>query len=749
MDKQLALKENIIKTICCLEITFALFLQYFSACWALCWLVIVLIFIFFKYFSDAIHEENIQRARFVELHNGRVQNSQFGDVISIANGKLEIAPNEYLQLVEMTDNCIKYCLEETIDAHNVTAFWSVQKIRHRDEHRGYRFELKITIRKLKRNHFDSYGQSENQSNIRSFLLRDQDYPYYFDTSIRKKAKMEKRIFNTIYDNTEHPFHLDYRNHLQFDHGAEHLNIGEYYAKGSAPVIKYHVRTQDSPFQAENVNHLHHHYFLNKEEVPIFKTSHYEKSSHYPGPFNGFPNQQSQISIPKLQNHESFGGGTTPQTPFHFPDELKLHEPIQPTTYRGHYDDNRESILEGIHSNHLNGHTPPNQVAFPARHSNVIPIPSINTTPTYSVFEHQTSPTPSIQSLYTKQILNSNRLQLPIHQSPHNPLYWLNQEHPDIKFVPSNPYRENHYSELDPIFHGSTVLVTPPEPTSPSESDVNSEPIDTDVRFVSQLPLQDDSSNDQPYDIPTETHETTATNTDPSFTTPLNAVTTTKQVIPSKDNSYPDSINAQLPPPDSGADVRVPYVEAESSTPSSKKTKPKFVTTVKYDDSSAETTESSIEQTTKKPRHRKYKSRITPTTSTTEKPSWSPKRPRLRSSDKFKTNSEILKNFDKKSSYSNRRKLTLRRATTTIEPITVTQELTTENEPVSTTEAQIDELPRTSQSVRKSVSVHIAEKVTVVPKKSSRQFNGKNDRKKYAKIKKVEKNEENRNEDKLE
>ena len=151
----------------------------------------------------------------------------------------------------------------------------------------------------------------------------------------------------------------------------------------------------------------------------------------------------------------------------------------------------------------------------------------------------------------------------------------------------------------------------------------------------------------------------------------------------------------------------------------------------------------MNKTTKKSSYGRYKTQRSP--SSTEKPSWAPKRPRLRGSDKYKTNSELAHNSEKKSHYANRRKITLRKTTTTTAaPTTVTQEFGNDSEAVSTTVASLlEDEPRTSQSVKKSVSVHIAEKVTVMPKKAAKVvINSKSGEikkpRRVAKIKKVEK-----------
>lgn len=698
-------------------------------------------------------------------------------MINLVNGKFEMDQNGIFQLVEINDNCIKYCQEESIDGHNITAFWSVYKIRHRDEQRGYRYEWKITVRRVRNSRFDGKRHSEHTINIRSFVIRDQDYPQYFDGPVKKKQlKMEKRIFNTFYDKAEHPFELDYHTHAtQYDRGGENLNIGEYYAKVSAPGFRYQIQPpQDKmPLTPASATHLHHHYFLNKDEVPIFKTNNFEKVTAFPGHFNAlsFSNSvaPSQLTIPRVQNQlDSYGeiSQTTLQAPFHFPEEVKHRKPhqteiIRPTTYRGHYDDKSESILlDEVERNNFEHHHRHNQnqnrlITFPARHSNS--IPSVTTSPSSHAINLNSSPTPKIQSLYSKPFTNPNGPHPSFTQSNADQ-YWFDQHplhHQNYNFVSSFPYHENNYSELDPIYHGP--LATPSDIPSSSISELTSGIHDADDRFVTQFPFQhlgDDSS----YDIPTEVHQTTSTNTDPSFTTTYNAVTTAKydsSQVEGFSHPIPDSINAQLPPPDSGTDIRVPYVRADKSTLKTKSyrkknEKKKFTIIEDSDDENDDVStgpfEKSVEKTTTKSSSSKFRNQKS--TSSTEKPPWTPKRPRLRGSDRYKTNSELVKNAGKKSNFANRRKITLRKTTTTTEPTTIIQELNNENKWVSTVThvPLIETEPRTSQSVQKSVSVHIAEKVTVIPRKSAKvvlssKHGGTEKPRRVARIKKVEKSVE--------
>lgn len=210
----------------------------------------------------------------------------------------------------------------------------MEKIRHHDTSRGHAMELKLTIVPMRRNHAESKreivsgsggGGGGGQLKPRSFVVRDIDYPRYFDENadgLAPRNKIQKRTFDMFgmsqpfFDNYRIPLHYNYQSKY-----ADNLNTGEYYVSGDIgsqttdrafyqhplPTIQYqspsgfHEQQQlqrphsirfptasagstndyvdtvgtASPFTS---THLHHHFYLNKNNVPIVKATAFEKEN---------------------------------------------------------------------------------------------------------------------------------------------------------------------------------------------------------------------------------------------------------------------------------------------------------------------------------------------------------------------------------------------------------------------------------------------------------------------------------------
>lgn len=695
----------------------------------------------------------------------------------MASGRLQI--NEYgnVFITESEENCIKRCSDDLTSEKNVTAFWSVEKIRHRDENRGHRFELKITIRPIRKNRFDGKRETNNNfsgdNKSRSFIIKDQDYPKYFSNleNVTKKSglRIEKRIFNTMYDNAEIPFHLNYRRRPSFPIPYEqtnNLNIGEYYM-GAHPASPYHPRplrynelATHNRFNSPNVNdhslpgHLHHHFYLNKDEVPIFKASLYENSNIYAPPGASGPilysnqqfpqeQQQPQQELPPLHRPNNLQIENqiranayyrditpTPHTSVHFPGPYQFNPLPGEPQIKGPYDDNRETILEGelepqkyntpfeLNNNFLN---------FPPRNNKpYLPNTIPTTSQAYQIDSTSLSPPVSFYG---------NQYQA---QNPHtnNQLYWLghtNAPYPinsNANFEGSFPYQENTYSEIDPIYHGQPILVTPV-----NLGILHGPNNDEATKAVSQLPLQNSNIESSSFDPTIENHQTLQENSEPNYTTPYNILTTTQSDGAKNENenvSYPDSINAQLPPPESYDDLTVPYVDATVLTD-----KP-YTHTVKLDSQSDEqnisnrkteyvTTEnqsgSNVPNKMEKysdnrsPVQIRYRGRKS--SAATEKPAikWSPKRTRQRKPSVSESNGESSEKQEIRKRKISRSTTTTTKSTTTADILndkTPNTDQQSESDIITVTPIYFHDEPRTSQSVQKSVSVRVGEAMTVKP-----------------------------------
>lgn len=745
----------------------------------------------FQFLSEIVSKDILHAADYHALPNRKIQ--KFGDIIGMATGRLEINEHGGAAIVELPENCIKLCADEYLAEKNVSGVWSVEKIRHRDENRGHRYELKITIRAMKKYRFDTKrdaidANGNGLSKARSFLIKDEDYPKYFsghrDTHIEQRKsnqRVEKRIFNILYDNTEIPFHLNYGRSpnipLVYGLGQDsHLNIGEYYmGRPAVPSSSFHSRPlrfggggphpppNGLPSNGPNPltpGQLHHHYYLNKDEVPIYKASLFENGNVFGqhaahGPVvlpNQMPNHQySTIRNPQSQRienqirpNEYFNSFTpTPSIPVQFPGTESDDAAKYRGSVNGVYDENRETILEGEHhkyvgpqfdvTNNLLNFSPPQ----PAKqNSHVSTANGHGITPTPYVFQIDASPSPAPISFYSNPNQNQHQQHHP--QSNHvqpssvyssqqlaNQFYWFGDGHqqprnPNAHFESSYPFHENTFSELDPVYHGhgqdQSISVTPGnivsvQPTTGFERDSN--------REASQLPHQHSSIG---YTVSSEDQSTTQENTEPNFTTPYVLSTTKTFGKQHSNDGKPDSINAQLPPPDADDDLTVPYVDASIHTEKPyapirlierpvehrhiAHSKTEYVTTENRNDEivAAATDvpnkmEKIFDSDHRTPIQVRYKSQKNTNAAEKQTVKWTPKRTRQR---KPATENEN----ERKATYRHRKVST---TTTTATP-TVTSSDTEDTNPEIITAKSVffhDE-PRTSQSVKKTVSIRIGD-----------------------------------------
>lgn len=411
-----------------------------------------------QFHSETISKDILQAAEYHALPNRKVP--KFGDIIGIASGRLEINKHgDEAVIVELPENCIKLCADDYLTEQNVSGVWSVEKIRHRDENRGHRYELKISIRPMKRNRFDARrdadGGNGGLSKSRSFLIKDDDYPQYFadgpntdGNDVRKgNQRIEKRIFNILYDNTEIPFHLNYGRSpnipLVYGLGQDsNLNIGEYYMnRPPAPAAAASFQSRPLRFSAGHhpspSGHLHHHYYLNKEEVPIYKASLFnngnifgQHGSHGPlvlpdqmtsVKYSTIRNPQNQHIENQIRPNEYFNSFSPTQSiPIQFhgvsSEAVKFKGGVN-----GLYDDHRgESVLEGEHqkyvvsqfdvqnNNLLNSPPPPPPPS--KQNAGILPGHGHGITPTPYVFQIDTSSSPTPSPQVTVQLSQSMRKQ---------------------------------------------------------------------------------------------------------------------------------------------------------------------------------------------------------------------------------------------------------------------------------------------------------------------------------------------------
>ncbi|XP_055539300.1 mucin-5AC-like [Wyeomyia smithii] len=161
-----------------------------------------------------------QKAIYAAPYIGMVDLSvpRFGDIVELAHGRLE----------KENDDAYYFVQDDSANPHangrNVSAYWKVERIRHRDEQRGHRYELKFTVAPIK-----DYLLDENAIVNRSFVVRDEDYPRYFGfvspNSIPMTKKSDQFMDRAVFDPVM-PYHPAYSNRLYRPTQAT-MTLGEY------------------------------------------------------------------------------------------------------------------------------------------------------------------------------------------------------------------------------------------------------------------------------------------------------------------------------------------------------------------------------------------------------------------------------------------------------------------------------------------------------------------------------------------
>lgn len=704
--------------------------------------------------SETVSKMTLVAAHYIRLPNRQI--IKFGDIIGMASGRLEVNDNGEGAIVELPVNCIKACADEYVNKKNVSAVWSVEKIRHRDETRGHRYEMKISVRPVIRPELENRRDAENSPiKPRSFLIKDNDYPKYFaEVPTRDHLRMEKRMFGMFYDNAEIPFHLNYARKQGlppppvFPRQSSNLNTGEYLMGPTAHSIPpFHIRPSHfgrpppqypplpnslsgnqlhKPFMpSPHMSNLHHHYFFNRDETPIFRTSVFEHSKFYQPPtqpsIEAFRNQPSgqhepQIYVNQIQTPGSDQYGIPIQ---------QVENQIQNNDLYARYRNSQSTLPNFLPQM---GDVKADKSGAQRLEPIIDTVQMPHSSPAPYGYQVETSPTlPPVPFFpqYSPQLVYPSPVphqhQLISEQQPQQ-FYWYgapNTQYPrsNGNLQPSYPFQENTFSERDPVFHGklSNLFVSPISVIALDDSNTNT---NGSGRTAQPSPRNPSSS----YAPATEIH---SHQIDPTFATPYSSPVTVHKGIISKNafskplmnskDQYPDSINAQLPPPDSGADLTVPYVDSIAHTgkplhqihlierPSEESTASSKVEHVTLLSEDNRDTEKMFDLQQRTPLHLRYEEKKKSESTTKPMTKWQPKRTRQRKPAQNK-NEKPIREYR-------------RRKTTT--PTTIT---TTATDLVDDHQKQIADIitemslvfhndPHTSRSVKKSVSVRVSNEMT--------------------------------------
>ena len=119
----------------------------------------------------------------------------FGDIAVLAKGKLKKNSDKSFSFEQINERCDEKCqINADKYLENVTALWMVERIRHRDDFGGNRYDLKFTIVPIyyDQKHQVDHNILENRLKNhmkRTFILRDSDYPKYFQPNINRRTDL--------------------------------------------------------------------------------------------------------------------------------------------------------------------------------------------------------------------------------------------------------------------------------------------------------------------------------------------------------------------------------------------------------------------------------------------------------------------------------------------------------------------------------------------------------------------------------
>lgn len=540
---------------------------------------------------------------------------------------------------------------------NVSALWMVEMIRHRNPNiRGHAKELKLTvfpIKLLKGSDSNSKREAKRyrHPHPQSFVITDKDYPVYFvntalsefiGTSLPTSSPIQKRTFDVISSLTENTFE-NYNVPLHFNYnGNEQLNTGELYTGSvqdvgpTAPSYpKYGNSITPTTYQTESehvirpsdhyirfpttegitgpssehldristtpltATHLHHHFYLNRNhllnkghlydnhaghqvhdaynlenlqllhENSAYQESHHNQHSTHNIVANNPPiNHQYLSSLIKFPS----GSGSTPS----YQDNSQYTRFPTPQNHQ-------------VHEYSTSNYDHPKQLQFTEHPQIAIP------------------PVPQSNGYYNQPEIPlttaAGKFYAPFHLYPATQQVHPRLNHQQILLHPASPtapfqgnYQldNNHYSELDPIYHQQlSVLSHHLTPHILAHQDLGSvngiqhhRPINVDhitnhgqlthtPGTLDVIPLNNQgipitpssspvlSTGSGGYEVPSEKlilepeHNSSKYDQLPS---PSGGEFANGGFGPSQEG-YPDSINAQLPPPKDDEDINVPYVDS--------------------------------------------------------------------------------------------------------------------------------------------------------------------------------------------
>ncbi|XP_062714441.1 mucin-17 [Aedes albopictus] len=170
---------------------------------------------------------------------------RFGDIVELSRGRLEQEHDESYLFVQ--DDADKPQFDS---GRNVSAYWKVERIRHRDEQRGHRYELKFTVTPVRDLQLD-----ENAVVNKSFIVRDEDYPRYFGlaspNAIPVMKKNDQYFERAVFDPLFPPYHSSYQSNRYTRPTPTTMTLGEFLIQSLLSGGETTIKSQTHPHYGSN------------------------------------------------------------------------------------------------------------------------------------------------------------------------------------------------------------------------------------------------------------------------------------------------------------------------------------------------------------------------------------------------------------------------------------------------------------------------------------------------------------------
>lgn len=574
---------------------------------------------------------------------------KFGDIVLLGKGTLERTDNDSYTFVQSEYDCDKHCFERHQEWDNVTAVWTVERIRHRDPDRGHRYELKFTVVPLHEN--KTNGADTGLRISKSYIVRDDDYPKYFDSQpssttpvvnqgrsmsvvaiprrsvTRRTDSATRRTIFDMFDfspftNVLNPFPGKMRPDLNMlePFGFKPQNP---FRMGQNPVPlvrmppmnKVRFPDQRTPFSGQQASGVH--IFVNGQRKPsqqvpqattigkpgvfdLDKVYDYNKMMEYQGAINAkkvFPDlvkettevtdnaldyrstttqhnirgndqhkAQSSANEGAFQYSTVFGPGvqnpppTQTQVPHMGPQVTTgllypVHPPLHTIPFTvPHFPLAPWLFPFGAHPHPPMAHLPPQTPFSPTNqhHTQNLPHTNVHQLPTtthYGVPNTQKEQVPPFQPLH--HTMSKIR---PLSRIPMTPP----RKEVNVQVFKESPKEPQHYSAPDPFFPQTSTgypststyksVLPSPYSTTSSESTTGATIFEKHPHFTHKPVHLTDEEEFQPIKPVVET----------TF------APTRAYHVSSSITAKPDSINSQLPPPERGANLKIPYMDLKTT-----------------------------------------------------------------------------------------------------------------------------------------------------------------------------------------